>query len=285
MTSSPRADPPAASAPRKRFDWRNFRIRALSAAILIPITLVVVWVGGWLYLLLLSVAIALLAVEWAGMSAPAARNRAAAVLLVAVLAPLFTGYMHSAAAAWIVMGATALAAALLSRGLGERAVDAAFGVIYLAPPALALWWLRSGSDGFGWTLLLLLVCWSADSAAFAGGNIFKGPRLWPRFSPNKTWSGFLTGLLAGAMVGAALTALHWSGVREVALGALIGLVTALAAMGGDLWESMLKRRFGVKDSGDLIPGHGGLLDRVDGLMFAALALAVVRLVVQGSVVQ
>lgn len=282
MTSSPPAEAPAAR-PAKRFDWKNFRLRALSAAILIPVTLGAVWVGGWLYLVLLAVAVALLAVEWGAMSSRLASRRAAFSMLVAVLIPLFTAYVGAFKTAWLLVLVTALAAAGLAWGrrLGERPADDAFGVLYLAPPAIALIWLRSGEDGRGWTLMLLLVCWAADSAAFLTGNVLKGPKLWPRFSPNKTWSGFVGGLVAAAAAAAALTALMRTGAPSVSSAALIGLATGLATMGGDLWESMLKRRFGVKDSGDLIPGHGGLLDRVDGLMFAALAVGAARLLVQG----
>ena len=125
--------------------------------------------------------------------------------------------------------------------------------------------------------MLFATTWAADIAAFVVGNVVGGPKLWPRFSPNKTWSGFVGGLAgaAGASVGVAAAFMQLS----LTGAALIGLAGGLATMAGDLWESVLKRRFGVKDSGDLIPGHGGLLDRVDGLMFAVMAFAVARLVV------
>ena len=114
--------------------------------------------------------------------------------------------------------------------------------------------------------------------AFLVGNLLKGPRLWPRYSPNKTWAGFVGGLLSAtvAAVAVAATVMRLSLVGA----AVIGLAGGLGTMAGDLWESMLKRRFGVKDSGDLIPGHGGVLDRVDGLMFAVMVFAVARLVVK-----
>ena len=116
--------------------------------------------------------------------------------------------------------------------------------------------------------------------------MLKGPKLWPRFSPNKTWSGFVTGLLAATVVAAAAGALLWpeSGgeAKPLAFLAAAGFLGGLATMGGDLLESMLKRRFGVKDSGDLIPGHGGLLDRVDGLMFAVLAMAAMRFLARAT---
>lgn len=282
MTSSPRADQPAGRA-AKRFDWRNLRQRALSAAILIPVTLGAVWVGGWLYLVLLAIAVALLAVEWGAMSSKRASHRAAFTLLAAVLLPMFAAYGRHLWTAWLLILVMAGVAAVFAWGrrLGERPADAAFGVLYLAPPAVALVWLRSGDDGRAWTLMLLLVCWAADSAAFLTGSVLKGPKLWPRFSPNKTWSGFIGGLVGAAVVAVLLTALTPTGVPGLGVAAAIGLIAGLATMAGDLWESMLKRRFGVKDSGDLIPGHGGLLDRVDGLMFAALTMAAAKLLLQG----
>lgn len=282
MTSLPPAES-RGQAPRKHFDWKNFRLRAMSAAILIPITLGAVWLGGWVYLVLLAVAVALLAVEWGAMSSERASHRAAFVLLVSVLIPMFAAYLDRLWTAWLLVGALAVLAAALAwaRRLGERPADAAFGVLYLAPPTVALVWLRSGEDGRGWTLLLLLVCWAADSAAFFTGNALKGPKLWPRFSPNKTWSGFVGGLVGAAAAAAAFTGLTRTGVPSVGVAVLIGGVVGLATMGGDLWESMLKRRFGVKDSGDLIPGHGGLLDRVDGLMFAAMTMSAARLLIEG----
>jgi phosphatidate cytidylyltransferase len=125
--------------------------------------------------------------------------------------------------------------------------------------------------------MLLATTWAADICAFATGNALKGPKLWPRYSPNKTWSGFFGGLVGAAAAAVAVAALLMR--LSLAGAALIGLAGGLATMMGDLWESMLKRRFGVKDSGDLIPGHGGLLDRVDGLMFATLVFAAARLIV------
>ncbi len=130
----------------------------------------------------------------------------------------------------------------------------------------------------------MAVTWSADIAAFVVGNAVKGPRLWPRISPNKTWSGFVGGLIAAMAASVIVTVCStllpadWHMRLSVGAAALMGLVGGLATMAGDLLESMLKRRFGVKDSGDLIPGHGGLLDRVDGLMFAILAVSGARLI-------
>ena len=268
------------SQPVRRFDWNNLGIRAASAVVLIPAAVAAVFFGGWVLLLLVSVAVALLALEWGGMSAPGAPIRIAAAVMVAVLAALFVAYYGHYRIAWAIAGVGAVVAAIVGRSLSERAGDAAYGVIYIAPAVLALFWIRAMEDPSlrwpTWTIMVFAVTWAADLFAFATGNVLKGPKLWPRFSPNKTWTGFFGGL-AGAMAAAMLVSLFLTTGLSMGAAALVGLAGGLATMAGDLWESMLKRRFGVKDSGDLIPGHGGLLDRVDGLMFAIVVVAAARL--------
>lgn len=269
----------------KRFDWTNLGLRVASGVILAALTVGVVWLGGPLFLVVLSVAVALMSIEWAKMSAPEHPVKMAAVITIGVLAAMFTAYLGHFRIAWIVGAVCAATAALVAKNTAERRADAAFGVIYLGAPMLALLWLRGKGDideGRGWTLLLFFVAWSADSLAFIAGSLFKGPKLWPRVSPNKTWSGFVGGL-AGAAIAAVIISVagrpgaFMTGLSPLAA-VIVGAFGGLATMGGDLLESMLKRRFGVKDSGDLIPGHGGLLDRVDGLMVAVLAVAFMRLV-------
>ena len=262
--------------PAKQFDWSNLAIRAASALVLVPATVAAVWFGAWPFLLLISVGVALLAIEWAGMTAPKAPIRVLSTVLVGVLAGVFLIYLRYVPLAWAAMALGAAVAAFVARRVAERPADAAFGVVYIGVPCLALVWLRGTPDGALWVLVLFAVTWAADIAAFLVGSVLKGPKLWPRFSPNKTWSGFIGGLAAATCAGALCSTLFGETMGP-ATGAVIGLTGGLATMGGDLWESMLKRRFGVKDSGDLIPGHGGLLDRVDGLMFAVLVVALARL--------
>ena len=275
------------SAPQvKSFDYSNLRLRAISAGILIPVVLIAVWVGGWLFLALVLAAVALLAREWALMAARQAPIRAAVPIAIAVAVAVLAAFLGYAKTAWLLLPLGAVAAAMfaLLRGKADRPADEAFGVLYIGAPAVALEWLHSGHGGRGWVVTLLAVAWAADSAAFAAGTILKGPKLWPRISPKKTWSGFIAGLLAA--IASAVILSWWKPIQggpPMTWSAGVGLFAGLATMGGDLWESMLKRRFGVKDSGDLIPGHGGLLDRVDGLMFAALAVAGVKLVAEWGV--
>jgi phosphatidate cytidylyltransferase len=280
MTSLPQA---------RRFDWTNLGLRFASAVVLVPTVVTAVMIeANWPYLVLISMGVALLAIEWGGMSAPRAPLRVSAAVAAAVLAALFLTHLQHPIWAWSSILVGAVAAALVARGVAERPADAAFGVVYLAPAAVCLAWLRLTNQGQWWTLMLFLVTWSADIGAFAIGSLLKGPKLWPRFSPNKTWSGFFGGLACASLAGALIAAPSALGVSLPPLvmpafqlnlwaAALIGLAVGLATMAGDLWESALKRRFGVKDSGDLIPGHGGLLDRVDGLMFAVVVMALARL--------
>jgi phosphatidate cytidylyltransferase len=270
MTPSPQA---------KRFNWSNLAIRAGSALVLAPAALYVLLHGGWLLLALIAVAVALLSIEWAMMSAPQAPAREALAVTAAVLAACFVADFGHYRIAWLTLVLGAGAAALIARGIAARPADAAFGALYIGGPCLALMWLRAREpNGERWTVLVLAVAWAADIAAFLVGNALKGPKLWPQFSPNKTWSGFIGGLAAATLAGFAVA--QWWPLELTPLKATaLGLFAGLATMAGDLWESILKRRFGVKDSGDLIPGHGGLLDRVDGLMFAFLAVAAARLMV------
>lgn len=273
----------------RRFDWRNLALRVASGFVLVPTALyatlgqhqhLVPALEGRQeplpYLLLISVGVALLAIEWGGMSAPRSPIRVSAAVTTAVLAAVFLAYEGHLVLAWMMLPVGAIAAALVARGVAERPADAAYGVLYVAPAAVCLIWLRSTNQGVWWTLMLFAATWGADIGAFAVGSIVKGPKLWPRFSPNKTWSGFFGGLGTAMGAGTAMASLPYFQLSLWAA-ALIGLAVGLATMAGDLWESALKRRFGVKDSGDIIPGHGGLLDRVDGLMFAVVVMAGARL--------
>jgi len=264
-------------SPAKRFNWGNLKTRVVSATVLVPMVVAAVWLGNFWFLALALVCTALLAREWGKISAPKSPNAVGAVVGLFCAVAVVAAYLHQFFIAWSVVLVGAFLAGLIARGAVERRADAAYGVVYIAPAVIALVWVRSLPDGLWWTLLLFVVTWFADIFAYLVGSLLKGPKLWPQISPNKTWSGFIGGLVA-ATVGAVLVA-HFAHLKLVwPAAALIGFLGGLATMAGDLWESILKRRFGVKDSGDIIPGHGGLLDRVDGLMFAAIVIAAVRLV-------
>jgi phosphatidate cytidylyltransferase len=270
-------------SPARAFDWSNLGVRAASAAILLPAALGAVWIEmgpgqpAWPFLLMVVTAVSLLCVEWGGMTAPLAKTRVSTAVCAAVLTAVFFAQRENMAIAWGVLVAGGALAAVVARGVAERPGNAALGVFYIGAAAVCFIWMRSMPQGRWWIIMTFAVAWAADIAAYVVGNLIGGPKLWPRFSPNKTWAGFLGGLAAAMLAAVALAAFPVFRLNPWAA-ALAGLCGGLAGMAGDLWESMLKRRFGVKDSGDLIPGHGGLLDRVDGLMFVVVVLSLFRLV-------
>jgi phosphatidate cytidylyltransferase len=170
----------------------------------------------------------------------------------------------------------AILAMLLS--LGRNSLFSALGVLYAGLPAVALIWLRSDADlGLLAVAFLIVIVVASDTAGFLSGRLLGGPKLWPHVSPNKTWAGFIGAVLASSIVGA----LFWiavpdgSAVRLAATGAMLSLVAQV----GDLAESAIKRRFGAKDTSALIPGHGGVMDRVDGLVAAATAVGLASFII------
>ena len=149
------------------------------------------------------------------------------------------------------------------------------GAAYIGPAVAALVWLRGLPDGLAWVVFLAAIVWSGDIGAYFFGRTLGGPRLAPRISPGKTWSGALGGT-ACAVAAGIVAGPHHRWVQAACLAVVLSVVAQL----GDLLESAAKRYFGVKDSGRLIPGHGGLLDRLDGVLTAAPVAALLALVLR-----
>ncbi len=232
--------------------------------------------GAWLAIALFLVLI-LAALEWTRLAGPLPDPARLCVLL----APILAG---GPALAALALGRTALAglvlatapilaagvAALVPQGRPQRT---AAGIAYLAAPFASLLWLRSDPRfGAQVVLWLLFVVATTDTAAYAAGRLIGGARLAPTISPGKTWAGLVGGVAMALLLGGASgILLGWSFARAAALATLVAVV----AQSGDLFESWLKRQIGAKDSGTLVPGHGGILDRIDGLLIAAPFLAFV----------
>jgi phosphatidate cytidylyltransferase len=152
--------------------------------------------------------------------------------------------------------------------LNENIIWRLAGLAYVALPCASLVWLRGLDGGFGLVLSLFLAIWATDIGAYFAGRLVGGPKLAPQISPNKTWAGLFGGMIAAAIALAIATSFS-TFPKSAANALLIGILLALFGQIGDLFESWLKRRAGVKDSSNLIPGHGGLLDRVDGIILTA----------------
>lgn len=257
--------PAAAAAP-----WRDLRLRLVTALVLGPLVLACIWLGAHFFTALVAVMVAGLAWEWVRLCGGTVRGMGGVAVPVTVLAAgaLAAGGHEMAGLLLLLPGA--VLAHRLARG--RHAWFLAAGVLYIGLAGIALIALRHepgvGRDNL---IFLILVVWASDSAAYVAGRALGGPRLWPAVSPGKTWSGAAGGLLGAVLVGIVAHAL-WPG--SAVQGALVAGLLGLLAQAGDLLESALKRRFGVKDSSNLIPGHGGLLDRLDGLLAAAPVAAI-----------
>jgi phosphatidate cytidylyltransferase len=251
----------------------NLQKRILSAVVLVALAVVLTALGG-LAFGILACAIGLsVFYEWQLMtlarSTPATRGLAWAFLIGMMAVLLFT--QHVLTMIGVLFAGAALVAVTGGRTNGYWP---AFGLIYAGFPAIAMTLLRGDTgDGFAAILFLFAVVWATDIFAYFNGRALGGPKLAPRFSPNKTWSGAIGGAAAGVAAGVGIAAFMTpTGGVPVPL---IALLLSIIAQIGDLGESWVKRRFGVKDSSRLIPGHGGVMDRVDGLVAAAALLYVI----------
>ncbi|MDJ0920865.1 MAG: phosphatidate cytidylyltransferase [Henriciella sp.] len=233
-------------------------LRLLSALILIPFGLYVVWSGGLALAIGCGLFAAIMAYEWVRMSASPAMKSMVTLSVLPIIAVHFIGL----AAGGVALAVCTVLAALSHPLASERRMSG-FGLLYTSGMALALYVLREGGDWSGQSAALITmgIVWGSDSAAYFSGKGFGGPPLTPE-SPSKTWSGALGAVIFSALCGA-LAARIMQG--DITVWILTGIIISIFAQMGDLMESILKRRFGVKDSSGLVPGHGGVLDRVDGL--------------------
>jgi len=253
---------------------RDLKPRIISGLVLAALALMITYAGVMPFAgLVIAIAVAM-CWEWGrvvrGQQFGAAfAVHAGAVAAAALLAAL--GY----AALGLVLVMIGIILVLLLQ-FGHQGRLSGLGVAYVGIPAVSLLWIRSSEPfGFAAVLFVLLVVCTTDTFAYFGGRSIGGARLWPRISPNKTWAGFISGIAAATLAGA-LFALFIEDASPAGL-ALTALVLALASQAGDLAESALKRGFGVKDASALIPGHGGFLDRLDGVVVAAAVAALIAL--------
>lgn len=230
--------------------------------------------GGVFFGLLIAVLAFLMTFEWSRLVSDTSFSPEFIALAgVGALAIIFAMIGNFDAA--IIAGVIAAIAAAAGAHFGARKYGwAALGAFYVLLPCVALIWLRNDvANGRALVFLLFGIVWMADIGAFSAGRLIGGPRISSALSPEKTWSGVGGGIAFGAFSGWFAGLILDFDVSSIEL-ALIGALLGFASILGDLFESAIKRRFGVKDSGGIIPGHGGVLDRLDGMIFATVAMTV-----------
>lgn len=264
------SEPAPVSETVERRDWSDLGARILSSLILAPAVIFATWAGGPWIAAAAGAAVVAMSYEWARMSEPKHLLPAFSFMLAGSLGAVMFASWRELAWGALWLAACAFLSSLRRRTLPHM-LETGLGALYIGAPAAVFVWLRDRApEGLETILTLFAVIWSADVFAYFGGKLIGGPKIARGLSPNKTWSGIVTGAVAGAAAGYGLGAAFGAEGGLVWTWALIGALLAFTGLMGDLLESFLKRRFGVKDASRLIPGHGGVLDRIDGLMMATL---------------
>ncbi|HVI87850.1 MAG TPA: phosphatidate cytidylyltransferase [Dongiaceae bacterium] len=260
--------------------------RLLSAAILLPVAIAALWLGAQVWTALIFIFALAMAWEWCTICVrrrlaqepypDGALTLAGIVMLATVVAALLPVFMPFPFP-WpsnlsIVVAGAALAVIAAWPRNGPKALWFGLGVLYVVPASLAAVAIRAqAGDGLPTEIWIVALVVAADTGAYVAGRSIGGPKLAPRISPNKTWAGLAGAIVSAGIIGA-VTAVIIGRPSVMPLTLVSGLL-AIVEQGGDLFESYFKRHFGVKDSGRIIPGHGGVLDRVDGLLAVILAVA------------
>ncbi|MBT3360026.1 MAG: phosphatidate cytidylyltransferase [Rhodospirillales bacterium] len=255
-------------------------MRIFSAVVALPPTLAAIHFGSPYFEVFVAVGCAVLIWEWGRLCGRKAASIEVTVAGLCLIGAVLTAGLGHFDLGFAALGAGAVLAGVAASLFGRAEASAgapwlSAGVLYIGIPVLSLVWLRdaAGRDAVYWLFALV---WATDTGAYAFGRMIGGPKLLPRVSPKKTWAGLIGGIICAGGVGAAFA----FGIGQAAFWplAVYSGFLAIVAQSGDLFESWVKRRFGVKDSGAIMPGHGGLLDRVDGLMAVAAVVALVSLI-------
>ncbi|SFU74151.1 phosphatidate cytidylyltransferase [Bradyrhizobium arachidis] len=251
-------------------------MRVLAALVLAPLAIALAYAGGWLWALLVTLVSIGLFAEWlmvvgAGSTALTGAGTIAIAMMGLCVA---AGALKTAIIVGCIGGVIVM---LIARG---KFVWAATGFAYAAAALLASILVRKDlANGFSALMFVLLVVWATDIGGYFAGRSIGGPKLWPRVSPKKTWSGALGGFMASLAVAGGFAA---CGIGKAIPLLLVSAILSVVSQAGDLFESAVKRRFGVKDSSHLIPGHGGLMDRLDGFVAAILMAWIIGFVRHGA---
>lgn len=262
------SDAGAAAPKSKSAGFKDLGPRVASAVVMVAAASATLWAGGDAFALFWMLAAFAVNWEWQGLIG--GERRLARVFAGGAAVAAAAAFGHTGMTGYALLEIALLAGAVgLLAGEGRR-LWAFGGVVYAGALALSVCLLRESPDyGLLAIAWLFAVVWGTDIFAYFGGRLIGGPKLWVRVSAGKTWSGTITGVVSGALLGLA-AAYYGAGADAANVKVfLLGLFAAAFSQAGDLVESAVKRRFGVKDSSQLIPGHGGVMDRLDGFIFAA----------------
>lgn len=248
--------------------WSDLTARVLSAVVLVAIGAVEVWLGGLWFETFIAAACGIMIWELVRMVDPQRAGVAVQLSVLTGVAVLLATYLPPLATLPVLIAPALVGAGQVARARGTYALFA----IWIAAAGFGFISIRENM-GFGSMVWLIAVVVATDVAGYFAGKTIGGPKFWPKVSPKKTWSGTVGGWVAAAVVGAAFAVYASLGVGLV----LISVLASMASQAGDIVESATKRKFGVKDSSDLIPGHGGFLDRFDGMMGASLLVLIASL--------
>jgi phosphatidate cytidylyltransferase len=248
---------------------RNLWLRVASAAILAPLAIGAAWFGGWPFTVFWGMAAIAVWWEWIGLVDPLGRN----VLLVTGICALgLQGTLFETGNLSIAIMIVALGVVAGIVTAGKQAPAVAGGMVYASALLMATAIVRSDAVfGFAAIVFLYGIVWGTDIGGFFAGRAFGGPKLAPAISPKKTWSGAIGGTVVAVVAAIAIAAIF--SIRNPVMIGSVAFLLSVASQCGDLFESWLKRHFDVKDSSGLIPGHGGVMDRLDGYIFAVVAAA------------
>jgi phosphatidate cytidylyltransferase len=250
-------------------EGRNLLSRIVAALVMAPLAIAIAYAGGWLWTGLVTAAAIGLYVEWLAVIG----MRTLRLVVLGVLILLGVGLVDAGhITATYVFGLVALGILAVAIVSSDRRGWAAIGIAYALAASIASSAVRlDPAWGFTALMLVLLAVWATDIGGYFAGRLIGGPKLWPRVSPKKTWAGAIGGFVASLGVAGGFAA---AGLGTAAPLLGLGAILSIASQIGDLFESAVKRRFGVKDSSHIIPGHGGLMDRLDGFV-AAIVLAAI----------
>ena len=268
-------DPKNQQSPGTNSNWSDLSQRLVSAIVLATIVLFITWSGALPFALLIGVGAGILCWEWAKMVRGTDFDELLVLHVIAVLVSCGLVFMEQYSVALLVLLIGPAVKFVMAGDKDAKHLGISLlGVPYIGLPVIAMIWLRGDADyGFLAILYLFVIVWTVDIFAYISGRSFGGPKFAPRISPKKTWSGFIGGVSAGALAGVIFGS--YMGDSSLVKIGLISLLIGVVSQLGDLFESAFKRHYNIKDASNLIPGHGGLFDRVDGLMFGALVAAII----------